>query len=62
MNERKKLVLCVLAMLVYFTPYSCSKDKDTGDDNHIAGTLVRTRYNRTKVLHNPLNEIGRAHV
>jgi hypothetical protein len=53
MSKRKKLILCVLVMLVYFTPYSCSKDRNPGDDNHTVGTLVKTRYNRTKVLHNP---------
>ena len=55
MNEKRKFVLCVLTMLVCFTPYSSSKDRATGEDNYIVGTLVKTKYNRTKVLHNPLN-------
>ncbi len=46
--------ICILAAFLCFTTYSCS-----GNDNPVntsaTGTLVKTKYNKTKVLHNPLN-------
>ncbi len=53
-NVKSNMIICVLAAFLCFMPYSCSANLPD-DSGSIAGTLVKPKYNKTKVLRNPLN-------
>lgn len=56
-NQINRLTItCILAVFLCFTAYSCSGSGEGPDDNSkTTGTLVKPKYNKTKVLRNPLN-------
>lgn len=50
------IISCLLASLLCISLYACGDDDNTDKDNLYAGsTLVKTKYNRSTPIHNPLN-------
>lgn len=55
-NIKGRIVISyMLVAFLCLTSFSCSDPDEKGGGEEVAGTLVKTKYNKTKVLRNPLN-------
>ena len=53
--SNKILVFCILAISLCFTLNACSNDDDDQEKEYPGTTMFKTKYSRSKILHNPLN-------